>query len=244
MTRVLPLILAPSLLGACVDPESPAAPPYIAPLDGQTAVASDVDLLVSTGGLDLPPDYPVDPDALRVIDLEAGGAVKGELWREGSLLVFTPKQGWTEGHTYAWTLQEPPDDTRQAHLDLPASLLGDATFRAGDGATVLDAGIDLDGSVCLLLSKAVQGVPPDLVVEISGEPADGAWELRDESPDSGIELLPQDPGVRIACLLDAPELAGGESLRVWWGAGGPWFFALDHVGADELSVEERRREAP
>ena len=238
MRRTLPLLV----LCACAPVEPQPRQPYIAPLDGQTAVAPSVDLLVSTGGLDLPPDYPVDANTIRVVDLDEGGLVKGEVWRDGSDLYFTPKDEWTSGHTYAWTIADTPSDGRQPQHDLPIEVLGDATFRAGDGAAVLDAGVGNLGAICLLLSRAVASVPPDLRMTVNGDPVDGTWEIRDEwAPGRRIKLLAEDAGVKLACLLDAPPVQGGESLRVWWGAEGPWHFPLDFVDAEALAAEERRR---
>lgn len=240
MRRALPLLLACACASGADDPGRA----YIAPLDGQTGVPPSLDLLVSTRGLDLPADYPVDPELIRVVDLDAGKLVAGETWRDGPDIRFTPARKWTEGHVYAWSVADAPPDGRQPQLTLPALITGEATFQVSDGAAVLDAGIDVNGTLCLLLSVAVQ-TPPEVELTLNGEPQSGSgWVLREEGGSQGpLKLLDEDPGVSISCWVGGPELAGGESLHVWWADAGPWHFTLDRVKAYQLSAEERRRAA-
>ena len=238
MRRLTALVL----LCACAPETGDPGPAFIAPLDGQTGVPEDLDLMIATGGLDLPADYPVAQEALRVVDLEAGGFVKGELRRESADLLFRPDGGWKAGHRYTWTLADVPAGPRQPQHELPPEILGEASFQAVDGTAVLDAGIGNLGAICLLLSRAVDEMPADLALTLNDEAVDGTWEIRPEwAPGRRIRLLQEDPGVNLACLLDPPALTGGESVRVWWGDDGPWHFTLDFVDAEALSKEERRR---
>lgn len=221
----LPLLLA---LSACVAPYGDPAPAHIAPLDGQTAVAGTVPLRAETGGLDLPPDVPVPSETIRVVDLDGGGLVAGEVVRDQHTLRFEPKRPWVAGHTYVWTVSDGPDDTRQLGLDLPEAILGDARFRAGDGDAVLDAVYsDRTGDLCLVLSRTVDGAP-DLALTVNDQPVEPTWHLRAEDGIAQLEntLHRDDPGVSLACTTDLPTVEAGTRVRAWWGESGPWSFVV------------------
>lgn len=220
--------------------ESPPAA-FIAPLDGQTAVPAGLDLLVSTRGIDLPEDYPLSDDVIRVVDLDDGGLIRGTVLRDGAELRFRAAGGWEPGHRYLWSVSEPPSAAREPTLELPDEVLGDASFEAGTGRAVLDAGVDGSGQLCLLLSLWLDVPPTDLALELDGAPVDPTWYLRDEwATARAAHLLPGDPGVSLAC---ATELAPrrGQGLRVAWGDEPPVWFVLDAVDAVDLSADERRR---
>ena len=152
------------LLGCSEDPLNPRG--QIAPLDGQTKVALDQDLILVAPGLQAPSDASLPDDLIQVIDLEAGGFVTGDLTLDGDTIHFTPAAPWRQGVDYLWTVQQPLPEARRTQVALPTRLLGDATFRAGNGSAVLDAGVNTEGHVCLLLSRRVSHKPLALEVTI------------------------------------------------------------------------------
>ena len=219
--------LACLIVTAC-SAQAPSPGGAIAPLDGQTRVPVDQDLLVLAPGLVAPGDTPLPADLIEVVDLDAGGFVAGEVRREGDLVRFTPNQEWRFGVEYLWVVQQPLPEARRVGLELPQHLTGEALFRAGSGSTVLDAGVDEDGSVCLLLSRHVSHKPLSLEITLDDVPAgDGEWEVIHEPDVLDVTLLPGDTGVSYVCWREAPGVADGTRLRAWWGERGPWSFELE-----------------
>jgi hypothetical protein len=112
------------LLAACA-PEIVEEATWIEPLDGRTAVDPDAALRLHAASLSLPPGYPVG-DFLRVVDLESGGFVPGEVIDEGDAVAFLPDEPW-DGR-YVWTVDDPADVPHGPELPVEATLLGSAVF--------------------------------------------------------------------------------------------------------------------
>ena len=238
MRLTLPLTL---LLLACgEDPQTGRG--QIAPLDGQTRVALDQDLMLLAPSLTAPEDAPLPPDLIQVIDLEAGGFVRGTIAREGSRIRFTPWTEWRHGIEYLWTVNQPLPEARQPQIKVPPSLLGDAVFKAGNGSAVLDAGVNQDGHICLLLSRHVSHKPASLEITMDDVPAaiGGTWEVIHEPDEWEVDLLSGDIGVSYVCWTDAPSIRDGAELRAWWGERGPWHFTLTQREPVDMLNQVRR----
>ena len=99
---------------------------YIAPLDGQTAVATDLPLFVEIGDISMPPDLPIPEDFIRVVDLVDGGTVAGELVRDDTRVDFVPSVPWSEAGTRGVCCRL--SVTLGPQFQFPAHLLGTAVF--------------------------------------------------------------------------------------------------------------------
>jgi hypothetical protein len=220
LQRAIPLLF----LLACAD-QAANSGGHIAPFDGQTQVLLDQSLQLVAPGLDMPGDAPLPTDILSVINLETGGFVQGAATRSGNTVEFTPSVKWQHGFTYRWSVTQPLPESRRPQVVVPPALLGDATFKAGNGSAILDAGVAEDGALCLLLSRHVVSMPDtiemtldEVAIDISG----GIWQLRHELDEVSLDLPFGDRGATVVCWTDAPGVIDGASMRVWWGERGPW----------------------
>jgi len=144
------VLMAAIGLGGC---ETTTQSTYITPFDGQTDWPVEQPLEVALAREELPPDYPVDPDLLRVVDLTDGGLVEGDVVLDGRFLRFYPAEGWSPATDYAWTLSAPLVRNREPQLLVPPVLRGDARFSTAGHLEVVSA-VTEEGRTCLQLSRA------------------------------------------------------------------------------------------
>lgn len=145
--------------------ESPA---YVAPYDGASSVNPGDPLRAVFDGGAYPEGEPVPDDVIVVVDLDDGGAVRGEARVEDGAVVFLPDEPWREGGAYGWAVTAPAPVARRPLLDVPLDLEGEASFRVGGSAALLDAAIE-GGRLCLLFSAPLPWIG---AIEVDGEPLD------------------------------------------------------------------------
>lgn len=229
MHRVAVLAL---MLGAC-KPNPPPGATWIAPLDGQTDVGVDAALRVVVEQLQLPTDYPLPDDFLRVVDLDGDGTflpgvvslveVSGT---EATEIRFTMDGGWQPAKRYAWSIGELPALDRAPEFNLPEAAYGEAVFGTTGDLDVLDVAVETSGRVCALLSRQIAEAGGPVTATLDDAPVElGAIDLQPESAFLDGEPIAED-GVTVACFGDL-EVTAGSSLRLWWGDAGPWRVTLD-----------------
>jgi hypothetical protein len=229
-------------LTGCLAGEELPGETFVTPLDGQTAIPLDMDLIVQNGPAEVPPDYEIPP-VIRVVDLEEGGFVTGDVTVQGDIVRFHPDNGWLGSHRYFWIFDpvEPvPHGPEIAFSDAEA---GTAVF---DTSVVrldaLGAGLDEDGRACIVLSRRVTVADggtirvtandveiPEVIVE-QLEPGD--W--------SDWPREPLDEGVDVLCLDTVEPLDTGTVLRMWWGTNGPWRVELSEETVEDVIDTLRR----
>ena len=225
------LVLVLTFLAACDRDPDLLVPVYISPFVGQTEVALDAPLFVRNGAATVPPDY-ATPEAIRVVDLDQGGFVPGDVAIDGDDLSFAPEGGWAEGRRYAWTVDPMLGVPHGPLLGTADGIDGTGAFTAGYDPTVLGAGVFV-GDICLLLSEPWDGeafvvtandvAVDDVTVEVLDRPV-----ATDE--DDWHSKTPGD----VACLNTASPIAEGTALRVWWGQRGPWRLVVSEQHPDDL----------
>lgn len=147
------MILA--LLLAC-SPEPETA--WVAPFDGQSAWPLDAPLEVALPVAVLPDGYPVEPGLIRVVDLDVGGNVAGELELDGRILRFWPEGGWAPGHAFAFDVDTSLPAAREPLAEVPEALQGEAGFATRASLSVADVVLD-GGRLCVLLSQPYADEP-------------------------------------------------------------------------------------
>lgn len=240
MSRPLALLV---LLAACAPESADEGRSYVAPLDGQTGVPLDLPLMVRTGGVSIPPEYPV-PTLIEVVDLLDGGRIGGTVQVTRDAVVFTPNQPWLRGRRYAWTVPALDLVPHGPDTRTPEDLGGTAVFdTTDDRLDVLGASFDpLTGDTCMVFSRPLTaGDRGSLRFTIDDEPVDDAVVRLVPDADWGRpwELLPGDPGVDVLCVRSR-RAAVGAALRAWWGEVGPWYFALDEGPIEDVVIALRR----
>jgi hypothetical protein len=236
LTRLLPLALA---LAGCGG-EAPVPIAYVVPADGQTAVPAELPLFVYAPDLTLPEDWPGGA-WIRVVDLDRGGFVEGEVDRDGPAWTFTPRGGWRAGTRYGWTLDLPVAQAHGPQFD-GGEVEGVAVFDTRPEPVALAAATDDDGSLCLVFSAPVdRAALTDARLAVDDELVD---EPRLAALDEGLwdpdlpERPPGDPGVSVACAAGAPS---GALARVWLGARGPWLVEISPESPAVVVAELHRR---
>lgn len=170
------------LLG-CTPPE----PRFVEPFDGSSAVDPSTPLRVVMEGVAYPDGEPVPDDLITVVDLDDGGEVPGVATFVDGAVAFVPDEPWRDGGVFGWAVEPPAPRARGPLLDVPLALSGEASFRVGGPASLLDAVLD-DGALCLLFSEPLPFVA---ALEVAGEavgPLDG--EARDLSLPGGVQSAP------------------------------------------------------
>jgi hypothetical protein len=192
------------LLSACVA-QPPAPTAWVAPFDGQTAVASDFAPTIDIA-LDAPEGWPLDLDVIRVVDLGTGAPVPGLVEADATAIWFTPDQPWADDADFAWSVDAPAEQPRGPSSVFPPVVVGTASFSTRGDLELVAVGTLDDERVCALWSR-----PADLAEinewtpTIDGEPA-GPWEetrLDDPASERGLA------GPALACV---PGL--GATLRI------------------------------
>lgn len=236
-------------LVACDQPGATDDRGYVAPADGQSGVAQYQPLLVRGAAADLPADYPLDPATIRVVDLEDGGFVEGNLRISGADLLFVPVTGWSQGHRYAWTVSEPLPEAHGPEVGLNDGLIGSAVFSTGAELDALGAGLDeANGQACVVLSRPLQ--PEDaariVVSDLLGEVIPVTWALvpSDDLIDDPWELLPGDEGLAVICAVVPPRDALPDEVRVQWGDGPPTRLLLERIPVADVIARLRREVTP
>lgn len=225
-----PLLLLPFVAG-CADVSVVPTPVYIAPFVGQTGVALDTPLFVRHGAADIPPDY-ATADPIRVVDLDQGGFVPGEITIDGDDVSFSPDGGWAQGRRYAWTVDPMLGVPHGPLLGVDDDIDGTGAFTAGYDPTVLGAGL-FQESVCVLLSQPWDDAPLSLTAN-DVPIVDAEIEILDrpvaEEPDDWHSRFPGD----VACFSTDLPITAGTALRVRWGDRGPWRFVVSAQHPDDL----------
>jgi hypothetical protein len=236
MRRLGAILLTAWLVGGSCD-----APPtsWIDPFDGQTAVPTDAVLRAVAAGDDLPPDWPA-PDPIRVVDLDAGGAVAGRVTRDGDDLVFTPLSAWEPDHRYAWTVDLPEGTPHGPELRNAPLVEGTAVFSTSAAALDVVGVAVADASLCVLFSR-----PPDSI-ELEGL---ALWINEVPVGLLGFEAVPfvdlvdegGDAPVGAACGTPDQPVAAGAEARVRRGEADAVRFLVDE---DPSATLRRVRRQP
>lgn len=236
MRRVLLCLL---LLACRAEPEMGDI--WISPVDGKTDVELHVPLRVHVGGLQLPPDYPVPDDFIRVVDVESGGFVPGRILPSHDVLSFIPDGGWEPGKQYVWSVGVLPTLDRGPEHFFPEAVYGEATFATTQHLDVLEGIVQNDGRVCLMLSRKLLRVFEMVRMTVDEIPVDpGPVALHAESlwlDDFPVELI--DQGVTIACFSEL-QVEPGASVRVWWGSRPPFQTHVERRDMRDVLVQRRR----
>jgi hypothetical protein len=216
-----------SLLAGCLPPSE--ATSYRLPFDGQTAIPDDYVLTVARQTT-LPDDYPSDADQIQVWDWTENAPVEGDVAADDQVLTFTPAAPWAPEHDYSWTVRPPVPLARGPVLEVPASVLGPATFstRAALDPVWGWRGANA-GDACVLFSRAASPDELDAVTVTVGEATvtGGAYEV----DMTDVERPPGDPGLTIACWR--VSLADGDTLTVAVGDG-RWVGAVQTQSAGDV----------
>lgn len=236
MRRVLLSLL---LLACRAEPERGDA--WISPVDGKTDVQPHVPLRVHVGGLQLPVDYPLSDDFIRVVDADDGGFVPGRIRLERDIVSFIPDGGWELDKRYVWSIGELPTLDRGPEHFFPEELYGEASFATTQLLDVLEGTLHDDGSVCMMLSRKLIELHELVRITVDEVPVDpGPVSLHSESlwlDDFPVELI--DEGVTIACFPEL-QVAPGASVRVWWGNRPSFQTRIDLRDMREVLIGRRR----
>lgn len=238
--RTLPLFIA---LTGCAsgDFEQRA---FVAPLDGQSAVPVDMPLLVRAGNLDLPPDYPLPDNFVRVVDLIDGGLVAGLVERNGGDVIFRPESDWKPDHRYAWTLDDVLAVPHSAEFSLPDHLLGTGVFDTSASLFLLDAAKHPEeNAVCLVFSRPVDETDASGIrITVDDAPVDDLtlWPIDPDAWNQPHDLLDGDTGGDVMCMTTDVELAEGAVIRMWWSDAGPWNATIKPEAVEQIMARLRR----
>lgn len=190
------------LSGCVARPDAPTA--WLAPFDGQTAIAADVSPTIDIA-TEQPEGQPLDLDLIRVVNLTTGEPVTGFVERDDRSIWFAPDLPWAADTDYAWSVQAPAEQPRGPSSVFPPVLVGTSSFSTR-GALDLVAVGSTEDAVCALWSR-----PADLSeislwsAEIDGEAA-GDWTLLavdDPAAERGLV------GPSVSCVTGA-----GQTLRL------------------------------
>ena len=128
-------------------------------------------------------------------------------------------------------------------LTFPENLIGTAVFDTTSRLKMLNGGVSADGRTCVVFSRPIDPQTDSGTLRLTVN------DIEVESPlysllsadDIGVtfDLDPDDPGVSVVCITSPTPIAAGASLRLWWGANGPWRIDLLQATPDEL-VERLR----
>jgi hypothetical protein len=240
----LATVLSGLLLSGCPDPEGVDDRAFIAPADGQSNVSNDQVLLVRTGSLEMPPNYPLPSNFIRVIDLAEGGHVPGAVVRSGDDLLFIPDSPWQSDRRYSWTVDEAASGAHGPEFSFPEELQGTAVFDTSSDLWLLAATTDPDlGLTCLVFSRPLAASEVgDINVTVDDVPVSDVTfqELPAQAVTRSFALLEGDAGLGVFCLVTAQELEVGNAFRLWWGGEGPWSTELLGNTVSEVLGDLRR----
>ncbi|TNE85425.1 MAG: hypothetical protein EP330_25410 [Deltaproteobacteria bacterium] len=231
------------LLAGCQATEADQAA-WIAPFDGQTGFDPAQDLVVSLRDVHLPDDYDF-PALIEVMDLLDGGRVPGTVTRTADELRFTPDAPWESDRRCAWTIYDPYDLPHGPEVHLPVA--GTAVFEVSSNIHALDATLgEVEGQVCMLLSRPVEG---SVSLTVWDEDAEFAIDTSDEPAEWQDFAIPEtDGGAGVRCFDNPSGLAAGDAIRVRIeGSGdvlgqGPWRLELSDMPLVHLLAARRRSE--
>lgn len=237
------IIAIACLLSACNGPAGRQADGFIGPMDGQTHVAKDQALLVSTGGLDLPEKYAIPQSFIRVVNLADGGFVAGDVVREGDDILFLPTKAWKANTRYAWSTNQIPALPRSPEYQFPKALIGEAVFDTSSGMDVLDMMLDDTRDdleqPCALLSRAIVAPNALVVLTVNGELLEDVnYDIYDEEEWGEAFDADYAPSVSVVCF--DVDVSAGDSLRLWWNESGPWVATME-PGHIETALRNRHR---
>ena len=199
--RSMPVIF--TVLVGCNADLAPAVG-WIAPFDGQTAVATSESLVLSMSGLKVPVDYPLN-ELVQVADLDRGGLVNGRITLADDVIRFQPDNGWRTDGRYAWTVRDPADYPHGPEFNLPANTAGTAVFESSDRIDALNATLGEQADrICLLLSRPSE-IALTAQVSFEGQPS-GVIPVEVGSVAGDYPTSPADLGAGSGCF-DSPDTA-------------------------------------
>jgi len=200
--------------------------------------------MIEVGNISMPPDLPIPEDFVRVIDLDAGGLVSGELHRDETRVYFEPSAVWAEGGRYAWSVLPLERHPHGPQFQFPDHLLGTAVFETSDSMQLLASGVDsIEKRTCMVFSRVLTSSDTGgFVVTVNDVPLDDATFGILEAGDWGLPyaLEVDDAGVTVVCFTTASDIEVGARLRVWAGGLGPWNVVLEEQNAEDLMIDLRR----
>jgi hypothetical protein len=231
-------------LAGCNGGDSDSVRAYIAPLDGQSNIPLDLRLMVEVGDISMPEDLPVPEDFIRVIDLNEGGEVSGELRREGTRIYFEPSENWGDGGRYAWSILPLERHPHGPQFRFPDHLLGTAVFQTDQAIELLATGLDsIEERTCMVFSRPLVGDDNSAFAVTINDVAleDPVFQVL-EAGDWGLPfaLAPRDEGVSVICFSTTTPIVAGARIRVWAGGIGPWNAFLEEKTAEDLMIDLRR----
>ena len=199
--------------------EGNSGPAWIAPLDGQTAVATDLPLIVQIPGLSIPPDYPTPDDLIRVVDLGPSGAatpdtegqVPGTVVVQEDSLRFVPSGRWQANRRYAWVVTPVDDIPHDVELRIPGPVRGTAVFdTSAERIDVLAGTAVSEREACFVVSRPLRGTDLGSLrltmrYELLAEYADltdfTVSLLPEEEWSDALELDGRDQGGSVLCVV-------------------------------------------
>ncbi|MBT3222900.1 MAG: hypothetical protein HN348_27805 [Proteobacteria bacterium] len=238
----LPIIILALSLGSCPGGEEQPTRAFIAPLHGQSDVPVEMELMLRTGGVNWPPNYPIPAGFIRVVDLGEGGLVDGHIYRSGNDILFRPYDPWEPNRRYSWTVDIVTSEPHGPEFSFPDNLMGTAVFDTSNALALLGASLESD-QICMVFSRPLSAKDAgDLVISVDDVLIDDAlFEiLTDEDWGKPYELLPDDEGIGVLCFETAGNVNVADPLRVWWGDAGPWHVQLHDSGIEWLVSDLRR----
>lgn len=230
------------LLAACSGPASEEVG-WIAPFDGQTNFHPEQDLVVSLRNVVLPEGYPLS-ELIQVMDMLDGGRVPGHIEQTDEAIRFVPEYPWEADRRCGWTIYNPLEEAHGPEVHL-AGIEGTQVFEVSDNIHALEATVgEVDGQVCLLLSRPVE---ESLQLTVWSEEDEFEFEASDE-PDLWDEfnLAETDLGAGAKCFDTPAGLAAGDAIRVRIEgasvllAQGPWRLELSDETLSSLLAARRR----
>jgi len=221
MRNLLQLVVAATMLTACQS----EVVTFIAPLDGQSSVSPSAPLQIRTGGIGYPDGYPLPPDLVRVVQTESGERIAGTITTEPNGeavdLLFWPDEEWERDQHFTWTITVPPQRAREPQIRIPDALTGEATFLTRFVVNLLEATLEDDGRVCLLLSQRVVLVP-FVSVSLGGTKVHGTVRTVSLTQTvEGLSLAPGDAGGGALCIETDLVAPPGTPVEVQPIFGGP-----------------------
>ena len=215
MRTIAPVLL----LAACATVETEVG--FVSPFDGQTDWPPEAALQIHLPEPALPKGQPTPQDLVRVVDLDQGGFVVGELVHDGNDLWFFPDEPFIAGHRFAWQIDVASIQAREPELHIPASIGGEGVFATHPQVDVLDVVHPGSGELCVLFSRTPRA-SDQILVAVDGVPTDMSEAREVTVP--GIEPA-AGQGQAERCTI-ATDFAEGASVRVQVGSR---VFQLDAV---------------
>ena len=240
----LPIFIFALGLASCPGGGEQSTRAFIAPLHGQSDVPVAMELMLRTGGVSWPPNYPIPEGFIRVVDLQEGGLVNGIIYRSGDDILFKPSQPWEPNRRYSWTVDMVNSEPHGPEFYFPENLMGTAAFDTSNDLALLGASYEAtEDQICMVFSRPLTANDAgELVISVDDVLIDDAVLelLTDEDWGKPYDLLPDDGGIGIMCLQTEVDVEVDDALRVWWGNDGPWHVRLRDSDIEQVVIDLRR----